>query len=739
MDTVICEPTLVHGETRTHERDCVFSPDGRSLYYLSDRGDTSMVMKAEPEDPFKPWWENSSFRKTVVVDGGGQRQLLSISPDGRYLAWQDPCGVFTFATTNGAVVSRGPAATQGGGYAWSPTGEWVVAQQADEFANFDVWIISVEGKISPYNLSRSFKYDGEPAWSDDGKVIAFVSERPELGDGKFLRYVYLDRAIEEVETYVYELDKSRRLIRDGALDKSRYSALELPGESFVAKEGALIDFDNLAERVRTVKTRASAPFFSWDSRTIAYSDGIATRTVHVPDRLQGEKLFRCVGVARDWVEKDNRVLWMVDRLPAIGERKLAFDVYQNTDYEDYQELAFRSAWARIRDVYYDEKTHGADWPGIGKRFLQPARHASSYSVFIRVMNMMLGELDSSHLGFYANDNSNREWARKTPMTGWNEVTAHIGLRFEPESAPDGWIVRDVIPGGPADRFGFDIRQGDVVVAIDGTGVGGGIDPTSVLNGPANRKVRVSLRRPGGEEKTVVVTSCSFADARVKIGMEELRAKRELVHKKTGGRLGYLNVDAMNWESFWTFQYDVFSEGYGRDGLIMYATITAVSPPTRCCRFFAAATILAPSRARAVQGISSATGAGRCGRNRLWCCATRTPVRMAKSFRTQSKPSSAANLLAARRAAASSEHTIRRCSTWGVSAMRDTAGSCLTARIWSTTVPSQISRWTTCPAISTAASTASWKRRWKCSLRRWRSGSRPIRLLISGIPAEGGGQ
>ena len=568
MDTVICEPTLVHGETRTHERDCVFSPDGRTLYYLSDRGDTSMVMKAEPEDPLKPWWENSSFRKTVVVDGGGQRQLLSISPDGRYLAWQDPCGVFTFATTNGAVVSRGPAATQGGGYAWSPTGEWVVAQQADEFANFDVWIISVEGKISPYNLSRSFKYDGEPAWSDDGKVIAFVSERPELGDGKFLRYVYLDRAIEEVETYVYELDKSRRLIRDGALDKSRYSALELPGESFVAKEGALIDFDNLAERVRTVKTRASAPFFSWDSRTIAYSDGIATRTVHVPDRLQGENLFRCVGVARDWVEKDNRVLWMVDRLPAIGERKLAFDVYQNTDYEDYQELAFRSAWARIRDVYYDEKTHGADWPGIGKRFLQPARHASSYSVFIRVMNMMLGELDSSHLGFYANDNSNREWARKTPMTGWNEVTAHIGLRFEPESAPDGWIVRDVIPGGPADRFGFDIRQGDVVVAIDGTGVGGGIDPTSVLNGPANRKVRVSLRRPGGEEKTVVVTSCSFADARVKIGMEELRAKRELVHEKTGGRLGYLNVDAMNWESFWTFQYDVFSEGYGRDGLII---------------------------------------------------------------------------------------------------------------------------------------------------------------------------
>ena len=570
MDTVIREPTLVHGATGTHERECAFSPDGRALYYLSDRGDTCSVIKAEPEDPSKPWWENSSFRKTVISDEAGQRMGLTVSPDGSRLAWHDPSGVYTFATTDGVKLARGPAATSAGGYAWSPDGRWVVAQLSDEFANADVWILSVDGTSEPYNLSRNFKYDGEPTWSPDGKMIAFVSERPEIGNGKYLRYVYLDPAVEELEAYVYELDKARRIIRDNATDGERYAALDMPGERLAASERPAIDFTDLADRVRTVKCSARLPFFRWDSRTIAYmNEGGQTDFVHVPDNLSGERLFNCAGVPRAWIERGDRVLWIVDRLPAIGEKKLEFKVYQNTYYADYQELAFRTAWARIRDLYYDPNTHGANWNQVGDEFLEPARHATSYSVFIRVMNMVLGELDSSHLGFYADANSTKEWAKKSSAGGWSEQTAHLGLRFEREEAPDGWIVRDVIPGGPADRHGYGVRPGDVVTAIDGIAVGGGIDPTVVLNGPPGRKVRVTYRTADATVAgTIVVESCSYSDARAKLAVEEVKAKRRMVHERSGDHFGYLNIDAMNQESLWLFQHEVFSEGYGRDGLVI---------------------------------------------------------------------------------------------------------------------------------------------------------------------------
>ncbi len=573
MDTVICESKLVKGDTRTHERECVFAPDGGALYYLSDYGDTAIVMKAEPEDPSIPWWENSNFKHSPVATEPGQRMGLSISPDGSTLAWYDPAGIFTFETTNGVRIARGPAATKAYGYAWSPDGKWIAAQLEDEFTNSDVWIIAVDGKTPPYNLSRNFKYDGEPAWSPDGKLITFVSERPELGGGKFLCYVYLDRTMEEIETFEYDFDKSRRAIRDNAVVPGKYADLPLPGERAADARKNLpfeIHFDGLAERVRVVKISAAMPFFGWDSRTIAFATADKkTDYIRVPTQLQPQRLYNCVGVSRDWVRHGNRVLWIVNRLPAIGEQTLKFNVYQNTNIQDYQELAFLTAWARVRDIYYDPGTHGVNWPAMGEKFLAPAKYALSHSVFVRVMNMMLGELDSSHLGFYATDTSNKEWVKKIKTAGWTEQTAHLGLRFEQTHVEDGWVVRDVIPGGPADRLGYNINPGDVVIAIDSTPLTADLDPTLVLNGPAKRKVRVTFRsRETGAVSTIMIPSYSYTDARNQVGKEEIKVLRRMVHERSQGRFGYLNIDQMNWESLWLFQHEVFAEGYGREGLVI---------------------------------------------------------------------------------------------------------------------------------------------------------------------------
>ena len=130
-----------------------------------------------------------------------------------------------------------------------------------------------------------------------------------------------------------------------------------------------------------------------------------------PDRLTGEKLSSKRGRNPRWYKKSNRLAWAVDNKPAHKDTVFNLKVYREDDLADYRELAFRTAWAKLRDRFYDRHMHGVDWKAVLDRYVPAARHASGYSVFTRVVNLMTGELDASHFGFRSSDTSDREWVR----------------------------------------------------------------------------------------------------------------------------------------------------------------------------------------------------------------------------------------------------------------------------------------------------------------------------------------
>ncbi len=574
MDTEIRQPRRVDGGATAFVRECVFSPDGSCLYYVADRGDGSDLRVARRANAARDWWENDSFTLETRASDAEIRRNLTLSPDGTQIAWQNPRGQLSFAGTNGVVRSRGPACLDAGGYAWSPDGKWVAVAYGDINGNEDVWIIAVDGKREPYNVSRNFLWDGSPAWSPDGKVLAYVTECAEENGAQRLCYVYLDKAAEERESFDKRYEEARKKL--GAKDPAP-AAKKSGAKKGSAKKGPepiVIDFEGLCERVHMLsRTNAQAPFFSHDSRTIGFASDGRTMKVHVPDRLSPQQLFGKTGTFRSWLAKGDRVLRIVNGHPAHGDTEFTFRVYDTVNVADWQELGFKTAWARIRDRFYDEHFHGADWAAMKGRYLPAARHATSYAVFQKVVEMMLGELDASHLGLRASGESSREWAASPARSaGWTDQTAHLGLRFDPAWTGEGWKIRDVVKNGPADRSSFDFKPGDVVRALDGRRIPAGCDPTLFLNGPAGREVVLTLapreQKKGAAEPTVRLRTESFETARARVGAAQLRAARDFVHAQSKGRLGYLNIDAMNMTSYWLFQKEVFSEGYGRDGLII---------------------------------------------------------------------------------------------------------------------------------------------------------------------------
>jgi len=567
MDTVLHDPKLVHGDTLTQERECVFAPDGQALYYLSDRGDGTELWKAERGDPAKYWWENTSFVKKALVRDTVTRRGLSISPNGAKLAWVEPCGTIVLADTNGVVTARCRRSTGVDSYDWSPDGKWLVASLADDFSNFDVWILPTEGSSAPYNLSRHFSWDGQPRWSPDGKIIAFVGQRP--GDVTSLFYVWLNRADEERNTYDKETEAAREAMRKERDEKKE----EKPAPADKGASG--LDFEDLCLRVRRVDVSGavpSMPFFSHDSRTLAFEATIngvhGTYKIVLPDKLNVELLTHRTGRAINWLAKDNRLLWVSDGLPAHFDKTFPFSIYQETQIADYQELGFLTAWGKLRDYYYDAGFHGADWVALKEKYRLAARNAPSHSVFMRVMTLLLGELNSSHLGFNPSDNSRKEWDKATSFQSWQVVTSHLGLHFDPAYAGNGWKIRSVVQDSPADQVALKLAPGDLVLAVDGTPVSPATDPAQVLNGPENRKIALTVQSGTNAPRAVVIQATTYAAIREKQKEADLDAVRKRVHQATDGKLGYLNIQRMNWADYFRFEQDVFAEGYDKEGLII---------------------------------------------------------------------------------------------------------------------------------------------------------------------------
>jgi tricorn protease len=259
---------------------------------------------------------------------------------------------------------------------------------------------------------------------------------------------------------------------------------------------------------------------------------------------------------------------MSDNLPAHFERTFPFSAYQETDLADYQELGFLTAWGRLRDWYYDAGYHGADWPALKEKYRLAARNARSHSVFTRVIVLLLGELNSSHLGFNPSDASKKEWDKAVGFQSWFAFTAHLGLRFDPEHAGKGWKIHELIEDGPADLVTLKLAPGDLVLAVDGTPVSPETDPASVLNGPENRKVALTVQSGTNAVRTVIIQSATYAAIREKQKTADFEAARKRVHQEGGGKLGYLNIQRMNWDDYYRFEQEIFAEGFDKDGMVI---------------------------------------------------------------------------------------------------------------------------------------------------------------------------
>lgn len=584
MDTELREPVNVT-QSAEWSSEPLFIEGGKALLFLKERDGATDLWKAEPADPQKYWWQQGEFKLTQLTKDPSTIVNLAASPDGKRIAFVRKPGELIVANLEAKTQVTVAKGFNVPNYDFSPDGHWIAFSRYDDDFNSEIWIVPSDGSAEPINVTRHPRNDSDPAWSPDGKILAFTGERE--ADEVDIYYVYLrredDTRTERDRTLakaLEKLDKAREKPErkgDGTKEVEDSDTEKVNGKPPVEAEKPKrleIDFEEIDDRIRRVRisgSRESGLFWFGDSKTLAFRASIdgkfGTYAVELPESKTPKLLTSDTGSFVGRLKDEKLIGWVSSDRPGTlssdgKTTSAAFRANQSLDRAARFRAGFDVAWRLMRDDWYDEKLGNRNWDAIRRKYSDLAAAAPDESAFAEVVQMMLGELNGSHLGF-----SVRTSSRYTP-SGWSPEAAHLGVRFEEGYLGPGLKIRDVLKNGPADRDASRLQAGEIIISVEGTTVDPGYDLSQILDGPLDRNISLRVRDGNGIERDVVLRPISYSQAVRLLYPMWIDANAAHVERSSAGRFGYLHIEKMNNDSLQEFERKLYDVGYGRDGLVI---------------------------------------------------------------------------------------------------------------------------------------------------------------------------
>jgi tricorn protease len=640
MDRILREPKRV---TRTPhaESGLAFSKDGKRLYFVSDAGGEVDLQVATHTREDGVWWLADSFDVTQLTQDAAVEGGLQASPTGEHIAYVKG-GDLWVMDDDGTDHRRVVEAWSAPEFDWSPDGKWLVYATQDSDYNSDVFVTKLDGTVPPFNVSRHPDSDGSPAWSGDGKRLAFVSMR----DGEESDVYWVDLTKDEAERTARDrkLEEALEALKKGAkggkvsepaagasdeprgrrrsegldaeLEEGAQAAMKpqdgaKPADGEKADDKAEkekkppadvhIDFEGLFERIKRIsipESRESGLLWSPDGKTLVFTASVGGERglykVEFPEVGRPTKLAASGLSSARWLAESKEIVGLSRggaapsedtptppgprgggggggsaspaALSAAGKLEtFGFSVRCVRDWRAVRQIAFDQGWRAMRDRFYDAAMNNRDWTAIRAKYRPVAAECLGAAEFSHLMNMMLGELNASHMGHRGGGDPLPE---PTAQDAWTPGTYHLGLRFAAGSPGPGLLVESVIPGGPTALKRSLVSPGETVLSIDGVAIGPDVDVDRLMTLEEEREVVLSVVAAGTEGASREV---KVRPARSVAGLlydEWVENNRREVERLSGGKLGYLHIRGMDFPSFRQLELDLFHAGYGKDGLVI---------------------------------------------------------------------------------------------------------------------------------------------------------------------------
>jgi len=529
-----------------------------TLIFMSDRAngnfDAYAVVSADPKE--KDIFKSLKHTLKPLTKTPDDESNFVISPDGKKVAYTRGRGQFLVAqiSPDGTLSQEkvlSDSWTSPDGIMWSPDSKWLAYAQTDLYFNQEVFIQPADGSQKPTNVSMHPRRDSRPFWSPDGSKLGFISQRS-VSRSEDVWFVWLKQSDYERSTQDWqELDapteKPSKGVKPVEIDLKNIHQRTVQVTNFPGNESNLViakDGETFYYTTNNSGARGSDLYsIKWDGKGLKE----ITRGGTNPNGVQPDRDYKYLYYNRGGsIARIDLKSSQSEALPFVAKMKI--------DYEQERLQVFEEAWRTIRDGFYDPQFHGYDWTKIKAKYKARALAASTSQDFRDMFNLMLGELNASHMGLTVPDRAEVQ----------RELTGLVGAELMPTST--GMGIQRVIPETPASKKESQLNPDDVILSVNGQKVSGQDNFYSLLNGLVNEKVILEVQGKDKSTREVVIRlTNSLSDA---LYQEWVDQRKALVDKWSNGRLGYIHIRGMNFESFEVVEREFTAAGYGKDGLVI---------------------------------------------------------------------------------------------------------------------------------------------------------------------------
>ena len=545
-----------------HERNAVWSPDGKWIAYVSDQSGGDEVWIRPQEGSGEP--------RALTSGADTYKYEIAWSPDSKRIAWTDKLNRLQFVEVESKQVT--PVAQSDAfeirDFVWSPDSQWLAYTQPEvrRFANIYLYGLAQKNQVQ---VTDGWFDVGSPEFSSDGKYLFFVSERsfnPTYGQTEW-NHTYSDMERIYLVTLTAATKSPLAPKSDEVKprdDKAAISGAEAKAVSDKDKDKdsdgtkaakpskvvVTVDVEGLTQRITVLPPPASSygSLASVGDKLFYLKKG----KLHLFD-LEKEKEtelgeaagFRVSADRKKMLVKVGSDLAILD-LPSakldLADRKLSLtDLKVRLDRRAEWNQIYNECWRQMRDFLFDPKLHGVDWEGMRRRYEPLLAHVQHRADLTFIIGEMIGELNIGHAYVGGGDLPKPERISLGLLGAVIRPDASGYFRIERILRGQNW---DPKYRSPLTEIGVAIRPGDYIVAVQGKTTRGMTDLYSALVGTAGKPVVLRVNREpqedGARDQTVIPT----ADEQPLYYLEWVLSNIEKVDKASGGKIGYVHIPDM---------------------------------------------------------------------------------------------------------------------------------------------------------------------------------------------------